>query len=91
MLMDNRSCHKAQSLMITANVVYLFVPPYSPELNPIERLWQEMKAQLAWILAAAIDELEHHVETIIRRYSKAVLHALTSYPYFVRAINALCP
>jgi transposase len=89
-LMDNGSCHKAKSLMIPSNVVCLFLPPYSPELNPIERLWQDMKAQLAWVLAAQIDELEHRVALIIRQYSKAALQSLTSYPYFVQAVNALC-
>lgn len=89
LVMDNGSCHKAKALLIPANVVCLFLPPYSPELNPIERLWEAMKAQLAWVLAAAIDELEHHVETIIRHYSQATIHSLTAYPYFVRAVHAL--
>ncbi len=88
-LMDNGSCHRAQSLLIPANVVCLFLPPYSPELNPIERLWQEVKAQLAWILVAQIEELEHHVERILRQYAKATLQSLTSYAYFVQAVNAL--
>jgi transposase len=30
-------------LVIVDNVVLLFLPPYSPELNPIERLWQDIK------------------------------------------------
>jgi DDE superfamily endonuclease len=44
-LMDNGSCHTATSLILPDNVVCLFMPPYSPELNPIERLWREMKDQ----------------------------------------------
>jgi transposase len=89
LVMDHGSCHKAKALLIPTNVVCLFLPPYSPELNPIERLWEAMKAQLAWALATAIDELEHHVETIIRHYSQATIHSLTAYPYFVRAVHAL--
>jgi transposase len=42
-LTDNGSCHKAKALVIPAHVVCLFFPPYRPELNPIERLWREMK------------------------------------------------
>jgi putative transposase len=45
-VMDHGSCHNAKALMIPANVVCLFLPPYSPELNSIERLWQAMKTQL---------------------------------------------
>jgi transposase len=89
-LMDNGSCHTAKSLMIPDNVVCLFLPPYSPELNPIERLWRDVKDQLAWLVAAALDELEHRVAMIITRYSRATIRSLTSYPYFVRAVNAVC-
>jgi transposase len=88
-LMDNGSCHKAKSLVIPANVVCLFLPPYSPELNPIERWWRDMKDQRAWVLATKIEELEHYVEAIIRCYARAAIRSLTSYPYFVQATNAL--
>jgi transposase len=88
-LMDNGSCHTAKSLVMPENLACLFLPPYSPELNPIERLWQDVKAQLAWVLTAALDELEDHVGRVITQYSKAALQTLTSYPYFVQAVNAL--
>jgi transposase len=89
-LLDNGSCHKAKSLVIPDNVACLFLPPYSPELNPIERLWQDMKDRLAWVLAAQLEALEHCVETILRQYSKAAMRSLTAYPYVVQAVNALC-
>jgi transposase len=54
--MDNGNCHTAKSLVIADKVVCLFLPPYSPEINPIERLWQDVKAQLAWLVATALDE-----------------------------------
>ena len=54
-LLDKGSGHKAKALVIPDNVACLFWPPYSPELNPIERLWQDMKAQLAWVLAARLE------------------------------------
>jgi transposase len=89
-LMDHGNCHQAKSLLIPSHVACLCLPPYRPELNPIERWWQDMTAQLAWVLAAQIDELEHRVALIIRQYSKAARHSLTASPYFVQAVNALC-
>jgi len=88
-LMDNGSCHTAKSLVLPANVVCLFMPPYSPELNPIERLWRDMKDQLAWLLVTQIEALAEHVERIIRQYSKRLIQSLTSYTYFVQAVNEL--
>ncbi len=72
-VMDNGSCQKAKSLVIPEHIVCLFLPPYSPELNPIERLWQDVKAQLAWVLAASIDELAHRVAKILTQYATAAI------------------
>jgi transposase len=89
LLMDNGSSHKAKALVIPEQIVCRFLPLYSPELNPIERLWQDLKAQLAWLLVAPLEALQHHVETLLRRYSRTAIQSLTPYPYFVHVVNAL--
>ena len=38
-LMDKAGWHIAGDLVVPANLSLVFLPPYSPELNPIERLW----------------------------------------------------
>ena len=88
-LRDNGRCHKAKALVTPPHVVGLFLPPSTPELNPIERLWQDIKDHLAWGLAASIEELEHQVEMILQRYSKVAMQSLTAYPYFVQPVHAL--
>jgi transposase len=40
-VMDNAGWHHGLALPSTIQIVYL--PPYSPELNPVERLWQYIK------------------------------------------------
>jgi transposase len=89
LLMATGSGHKAQALVRPVHVVCVFLPPYRPALNPLERLWQDLNAPLAWVLVAQLEALERHGETIIRQYSQAAIHSLTSYPYFVHAVNAL--
>jgi transposase len=88
-LMDNGSCHKARALVIPDNIICVFLPPYSPELNPIERLWQDLKERLAWVLVAQIDELAQQVGAMLVQYAKTMIQSLTSYPYFVQAVHAL--
>jgi hypothetical protein len=47
--LDNASWHKSQELkelFEKSNVQLLFLPPYSPELNPIEQIWGNMKEEL---------------------------------------------
>ena len=42
-IMDRAPWHKACHLKIPENIQIIFLPPYSPELNPVERLWQYIK------------------------------------------------
>ena len=46
-VVDNASRHRAKTLMLSPNVVFMFQPLYSPEVNPCERIWQAIKARLA--------------------------------------------
>ena len=43
LLLDKGAFHKARSLRLPHNVGLLFFPPYALELNPIERLWRDLK------------------------------------------------
>ena len=40
LIMDQAGWHKARALDVPDNIVILYLPPYSPELNPTENLWQ---------------------------------------------------
>lgn len=43
MFMDKASWHTAGKLKIPENMKLLFLPPYSPQLNPVEHLWKEVR------------------------------------------------
>ncbi len=60
-VMDNLSAHKGPEVRAAIEGVgcrALFVPPYSPEYNPIERLWSKLKARLRKIGARTQEALE---------------------------------
>jgi len=40
---DNASWHKSKSLKIPDNIRLFFIPPRTPEMNPIEQIWQEIR------------------------------------------------
>ena len=42
-IMDRAGWHTTDKLNIPSNVAILFLPPYSPELNPMEQVWQWIK------------------------------------------------
>ncbi len=39
LIMDQASWHKSNDLIKVNNIKFKFLPPYSPELNPVEKLW----------------------------------------------------
>ncbi len=43
LVVDGASWHKSSELVIPANINFIFLPAYSPELNPVERLWEYIK------------------------------------------------
>lgn len=43
MVMDNAAWHDGQDIKKFDNIVPLFLPPYSPELNPVEYVWHYVK------------------------------------------------
>ena len=48
-VMDNMRSHHAKAvkqLLDSSKVTYLYLPPYSPDLNPIEKMWSKLKAFL---------------------------------------------
>jgi transposase len=61
-IMDNASYHKSkelQNLFDQYNHILLFLPPYSPELNPIEKLWGTIKQNLRYYYNSSISLYEN--------------------------------
>jgi transposase len=44
MVMDGAGWHKAEDLIVPKNISLLPLPPYSPELNPIDQIWDYLKS-----------------------------------------------
>jgi hypothetical protein len=87
LVLDNSACHTAKTVRWPSHVAPVFLPPYSPELNPIERLWRDLKDQLADLVTKTIEELSDAVCAIIQNYSNATLQSLTGFAYFVQAVE----
>jgi len=44
LIMDQAGWHKSKALELLANIATLLMPPYSPQLNPVERLWAYLRS-----------------------------------------------
>jgi transposase len=90
LVLDNGSFHHAAKLPVPANIRLVFTPPYTPEVNPIERLWEDLKGRLAGLTFGSLEALSDKLSELIRNYTPEQLSSLTAYPFFVEACNALC-
>jgi transposase len=57
LLLDNSGAHTTGRLTLSANVRLVFLPPYCPEPNSIERVWRDLKNALAWLQCLNLDPI----------------------------------
>ena len=43
-ILDRAGWHRSQGLVVPGNITLLELPPYSPELNPVERIWHYLRS-----------------------------------------------
>jgi DDE superfamily endonuclease len=91
-LLDQAPAHVAQRVQWPENVVLVWLPAYSPELNPVERLWEDLKSRIDVgdaRVRSSLTALQEHVADLVRRYTAETIASLTGYTYLVEAVHAL--
>ncbi len=71
------------------NVILLFQPPYCPELNPIERLWEYLKADLKWSSFKSLEQLQEKVEQLLAELTPEVVASITGYSFILDALSVV--
>jgi transposase len=89
MILDNGRFHKAERLTIPANVRLVFLPPYSPELNPVERVWQHLKDALGFAFYPTLADLRQRARRVVTNWTDEVLASLAGYDYLLESARAL--
>ncbi len=87
-VMDNLSSHKdarVRTLIEAAGCDLWYPPPYSPDLNPIEKLWSKVKAWLRRVMAATFEGLLTSIADALRAVDAA--NAATTSPHADTARN----
>jgi hypothetical protein len=86
---DNGRFHIGKDLIVPENVILLFQPPYCPELNPIERLWEYLKADLKWASFKTLTELQTKVDQLLAELTPEVIASITGYSFILNSLSAL--
>lgn len=80
-LLDNGAFHKAKSLKIPDNISLIFIPPYSPELNPAEKIWWQTKRHFTGKSFPDLDALSEFIATEVKNLTFQSVKSICSYEY----------
>ena len=78
LILDNLSTHKIQNVrqLLSARGVGLrYLPPYSPDLNPIEQAFAKLKAHLRQAAARTLEDLHSSLATALDSFSAHIAEA----------------
>jgi DDE superfamily endonuclease len=85
--LDQAPAHSSQKLQIPENIVLLYQPSHSPELNPIERVWEDLKIDFKGENYANLDELRAAIRETLGYMTPEWIASLTQYPYIMKALS----
>jgi hypothetical protein len=89
LVLDQAGWHVAKALEVPANLTLLFLPPYSPELNPAERLWAWLRShQLANRVYADYQELLTATDRAWLSLDADTIKSACACPWIERALQA---
>jgi len=81
LVLDNGAFHKAKRLKIPENMGLVFLPAYSPELNPAEKIWAKFKRDFTNRLFHTLDELKNYVCQLTNKLTETEVISICSFDY----------
>lgn len=90
LIMDGAGWHSLNSLVLPPSIEILIQPPYSPECNPSERLWDLMKDRIQNRRFEKLADLEEEliVELKSWEFRTNELASLTGFSWWIDAVNS---
>lgn len=86
LVLDNAGWHVAKALQVPGNITLLLLPPYSPELNSVERLWAWLRShQLSNRIFADYDELLQETDRAWLTLDESTLKSVCACSWIERA------
>lgn len=92
--LDQAKAHQALALHWSENLIPIFQPAHSPQLNPIERLWQFLKQQQGENFTT-LKQLRERLQQVLNQLTSEQVASLTCYDFILEALfyatlNRIC-
>jgi len=82
-VLDNGAFHHAKKLIIPENIKLLFLPPYSPELNPAEKMWARYKRTFTNKLHKSLEEVSEFIKLAVSKTTKDAIISTCAVNYIL--------
>lgn len=89
MVFDGAGWHKSKSLKIPGNMRLVSLPPYAPELNPVEHIWDDLREKSFHNrVFDSLDGLENHLELSLRTMEdgKERVKSIVAWPWILSSL-----
>lgn len=89
---DNAPCHRPKVHREIPGLIVLFLPPYSPELNPAERFFEELRKATANTIFNTIAAQETVIEEALKNLTNnlAAMKQLVGYDWILKQCGRVC-
>jgi transposase len=90
-VLDGAPSHRSEKIVNPENVSLLMLPPYSPELDPAERWFEEFRRKLSNRIFESVALMQEALTHTLAPYweEPALLKRLTGYSWWVEAVETL--
>ena len=76
-VIDNAGFHSTKHIEIPENIYLLRIPPYAPELNPCEQVWQYIKNRYKNQRFKTMEELTDWLHNTVKKMSPKTIKSIT--------------
>jgi hypothetical protein len=84
--LDRAGAHVTPQLRWPENIIPVLQPAHSPELNPIERLWQAIKSKLKGESFSSLHDLLSRLQQVIENLTPQQISSLTAYDFILDSL-----
>ena len=85
---DGAAWHKAEALVVPENIRLFFIPPYTPEMNPVEQIWKELrKMGFRNEVFTTLEKMVDRLSDTICALTPKVIHSISARHWILSCFN----
>jgi transposase len=90
-VIDNAGFHSTKNIDIPENIYLLNIPPYCPELNPCEKIWQHLKSRFKNMTFDSMESLKKWLAESVKEMTQKQIMSITHNQNYLTNFNAAFP